>query len=736
MKGKLLAILLVVSVALGVASGPAAYAYTAGASYTWDASVPNYDASAVIHSGTIDTTSLVMGDFLGVSAGNPNAPGYGDSGVSVGWDDTWVSGVGHPNTNGDNLDGLWAQIIYPAEGWWDLGAATDKVAVFLSQDHGPYLAEGLEYRIYGSNTLWGAVGAQAVITDVYLDGWRTHNPAEDGNGNGWCSDDIAAVLQLDGAYRYVKLAAWSSGGGLYEPEVDAVAAVRTINKTLSASEGELGDVVHVTLSVTVLAGETATVVDTLGWGFHYVHGSFTVNGISATPTVDHGEISYTVTEPGAYVIEFEVKVDEAYWEDRETCNVVVATWYNAAGEVVDEREAVACFIINAFEELHKNVGIPKADVVFAIDLTGSMSGEIAEVKAEATNIMNSLAAQIADVQFGLISYMDYDGTYSTTEPGSVPETYTALYGDAAYGDYPYNLDQDITSNTATVATAIAGLTIGWGADGPEDYTRIVHESWNDPNLHWRTDAKRILILFGDNVPHDTNFDNDNDGTLENTGGDPGRDNAIGTVDDLDFETEVANAAANGVHIMAVYSGSSVQKYPWTYMAAETGGEYFELEEAEDIPDAIKDLIKAQAQESLTIKEGTETQWAVVIDIVNPFGFTMEDVVITDRFGAEIEIDEPFPFSITHGTVSYSTKGKSAKVFLTWEIGDVLPGETARLILLVSTDLNPAGHQEYSTPGIYELNSGATLKFIDPEQDMQLSAHTDSIYVIVLPAEDP
>jgi len=50
--------------------------------------------------------------------------------------------------------------------------------------------------------------------------------------------------------------------------------------------------------------------------------------------------------------------------------------------------------------------------------------------------------------------------------------------------------------------------------------------------------------------------------------------------------------------------------------------------------------------------------------------------------------------------------------------------------------NPAGQQEYSTSGIYKLNSGATLKFIDPEQDMQLSAYTNSIYVTVLPLEDP
>jgi hypothetical protein len=522
-----------------------------------------------------------------------------------------------------------------------------------------------------------------------------------------------------------------------------------LEKGLNPEEGGLGTVVNVTIdNVTVGAGENVTVVDTLPPEFTYILGTFMVNGTPAAPTVEKRNISYTIEDPGLYTIEFDVKVTEAYWEEREVCNEVVVS--NMSGVI---GSATANFTISAFEELHKNVGIPKADVVFAIDLTGSMSDEIDGVKENATNIMNSMAAQIADVQFGLISFMDYDGWYNTTAPGSFPVVYNHSYGNATSpcNDTPYRLDQDITNDTAAVAGMIAGLTIGCGGDGPQDYTRIIHESWNDTNLHWRTDSKRILILFGDNVPHDINFDYNNDTFPDNTGGDPGRDTNLGNADDLDFETEVANAAANDVHIMAVYSGLTGARYPWEYMANQTGGGYFELEEAEQIPEAIQDLIKAQAIETLTIKEKTETQWAVVIDIVNPFSYTMNDTVITDRFGAEIEIDEPFPYSITHGTVSNTTtedkskgpakgkpdkrKGTSEKVFLTWEIGDLDPGETARLILLVSTDLNPAGHQEYTSPGIYELNSGATLKFIDPLQDMQLSAVTDSIYVTVLPEED-
>ncbi|NIS83363.1 MAG: hypothetical protein GTO14_24925 [Anaerolineales bacterium] len=607
--------------------------------------------------------------------------------------------------------------------------------------------------------------------------------------NTWFHYKSPNLMTLSPAPKIVKTVRLYSSGWAYHGRMDNAQLYGTL------PSAELGDIIHVELEVTVPSGETATVVDTLPSELSYIAGTFTVNGVSATPTITKTsppppiitELSYTVTTPGIHLIAFDCKVDNAYWEDREVCNVATATWYDAAGVAIETKEDIECFTIHAFWQLHKNVGIPKADVIFAIDLTGSMWDEIATVKAQATNIMNSLAAQIADVQFGLISYMDYNGTYSTTAPGSVPLTYTALYGSTASGDYPYNLDQDITNNIPLMTAKINGLTIGWGADGPQDYTRIIHESWNDPNLHWRTGAKRILILFGDNVPHDTNFDYDNDGTLENTGGDPGRDTILGTTDDLDFETEVANAATNGVHIMAVYSGSLGARFPWTYMADETGGEYFELTEAEQIPDAIKELIKRQAEETLTIKEQTEVQWAVVMDVVNPFSYTMKNVSIKDNFGAELKVDEVItPPDTNHDGIvnihdlsrvasDYGTRaliepdqwdpatdmnldgvvdirdlavvsrnfgltlwltGKTDKVHLFWYIGDLLPGETARIIILVSTDLNPAGQQEYTEPGVYEMNSGATLKFTDPLQDTQLSAMTGSIYVTVLPAEDP
>lgn len=132
-----------------------------------------------------------------------------------------------------------------------------------------------------------------------------------------------------------------------------------------------------------------------------------------------------------------------------------------------------------------------------------------------------------------------------------------------------------------------------------------------------------------------------------------------------------------------------------------------------------------------IEVGENIIWDFEITLYNGLGYTMEDATVWDRFGAEIEVDED-PV-VTHGTWDIKTKGKSDKVFLRWDIGDLASGDTAVLTMVISTDINPAGHQEYTSPGCYELNSGAVLKFINSE-GIQLSAHTPNIMVHVEPQD--
>jgi hypothetical protein len=116
-----------------------------------------------------------------------------------------------------------------------------------------------------------------------------------------------------------------------------------------------------------------------------------------------------------------------------------------------------------------------------------------------------------------------------------------------------------------------------------------------------------------------------------------------------------------------------------------------------------------------------------IHVVNTFPFTMQDVVVTDNLAAELKLD---CYSPSTADVVTRTRGKSEKVKLTWTIGDLSPGSASSLWLYVSTDLNPAGKQEFTSPGCYELNSGSVVKFKDPITGSQLSAHTGSVYVHV------
>ena len=79
-------------------------------------------------------------------------------------------------------------------------------------------------------------------------------------------------------------------------------------------------------------------------------------------------------------------------------------------------------------------------------------------------------------------------------------------------------------------------------------------------------------------------------------------------------------------------------------------------------------------------------------------------------------------------------GNSVKVHFMWDVGDMSAGETRMIWLVVSTDTNPAGHQEYTSCGCYQLNSGATVKGlveVRPDKWRQVSAESDSIRIEVV-----
>jgi len=88
--------------------------------------------------------------------------------------------------------------------------------------------------------------------------------------------------------------------------------------------------------------------------------------------------------------------------------------------------------------------------------------------------------------------------------------------------------------------------------------------------------------------------------------------------------------------------------------------------------------------------------------------------------------------INFGAFRIFWTGNSCKVHFRWTIGDMTADETEVIYLVISTDLNPGGKQEFTSPGTYFLNSGATVKgFIQAKGKLrQVSNEAEPIQIYV------
>gem|GEM_PF-2306067 len=282
--------------------------------------------------------------------------------------------------------------------------------------------------------------------------------------------------------------------------------------------------------------------------------------------------------------------------------------------------------------------ITRVDVLFEFDLTASMGEELSTMQTESQNIMNSLRAQVPDSAFGVASFMDYPGSFSF-------EDYSDTYGSS--DDYPWKLDRRITTDTDAVRYAINGLELGNGQDYPESYSRALYETYADPSVGWRSGAKKIVIMFGDDIPHDPAY---------STGIDPGRDGEVDTVDDLYFEDVVAGLKSNGITVLVLHSGDD---RPWRYLVGETGGIYYELTHAEasQIPEAIAGMVEAEVEKigelTLRAETGYEDWLSFTPDMYTDVGggeTKSFDVTVTVPEGASGSIYEFMIDLVGDGTV--------------------------------------------------------------------------------------
>src|SRR5438876_473081 len=109
-----------------------------------------------------------------------------------------------------------------------------------------------------------------------------------------------------------------------------------------------------------------------------------------------------------------------------------------AADAVDQfNPAVVTLTLGAGEStrvkkvLHLDAEPAFADIIIAIDTTGSMGGAIAQAKMEAIQICNDVKMAIPGARFAVVDFKDYDRNLVSPPPPS------GAYGGT--GDYPYLL---------------------------------------------------------------------------------------------------------------------------------------------------------------------------------------------------------------------------------------------------------------------------------------------------------
>ena len=124
---------------------------------------------------------------------------------------------------------------------------------------------------------------------------------------------------------------------------------------------------------------------------------------------------------------------------------------------------------------------PAADILIAIDTTGSMGPSIDQAKSDATAIVNGVRAAVGDSQFAVVDFKDsVDGTLE------------------------YRVTHAMTGAAADVQAAINGMEPGGGGDAPEAHNLVLHNSYTPAvggAIGWRSGTKKIVVIISDAEPH-------------------------------------------------------------------------------------------------------------------------------------------------------------------------------------------------------------------------------------------
>ncbi len=113
--------------------------------------------------------------------------------------------------------------------------------------------------------------------------------------------------------------------------------------------------------------------------------------------------------------------------------------------------------------------VGKADVDFNVDTTGSMGGEINQLRAGLGSIITQARTRISDVAFGVSSFDDFP---------------TCGFGSAGSGDLPFRLNRSVTIDAAMAQAGVNSLRTHFGNDFPESGYESLFQVATGAGVSW------------------------------------------------------------------------------------------------------------------------------------------------------------------------------------------------------------------------------------------------------------
>ena len=129
---------------------------------------------------------------------------------------------------------------------------------------------------------------------------------------------------------------------------------------------------------------------------------------------------------------------------------------------------------NEFEQLLARLQQEGLEIVITFDSTGSMEGEIEEVKNKIERMGSALFRMIPKTRIGICTYRDHDARYLVK---GLP----------------------LSDDLSEVVRFLADISAGDGGDDPEAVQAGLE--WSIQQNQFRDGARKVILLFGDSPPH-------------------------------------------------------------------------------------------------------------------------------------------------------------------------------------------------------------------------------------------